>query len=288
MKGLLSPAWEDAVGGWVNWLTAAGRSKRTIRTRRGHVRAMARLTQLRHPNEVSTDHLVLCLSQREYSLEHRRAMRVSLNQFFEWCVGQNILSENPALGLPKVSESKPCPKPAPEWLWRDLLVSAGPRELLMVRLAGEAGLRREEICKVHRDDVIWDGKGYALRVSGKGGKQRVLPLTDALAEQVQRGPGVWVPPGVDTGFLFPSTDRWGNVIAPHLSADRVGRLLSDLMPPGWSGHKLRHRFATRGYAGTQNLRAVQVALGHASVATTQRYTACTEPEVRSVVEAAAS
>ena len=60
------------------------------------------------------------------------------------------------------------------------------------------------------------------------------------------------------------------------------------MPPGWSAHKLRHRYATRGYAVTRNLRAVQVALGHASVATTQRYTATTEPEVRAVAEAAVS
>lgn len=288
MKGLLSPAWEDAVGGWVNWLTAAGRSKRTIRTRRGHVRAMARLTQLRHPNEISTQHLVICLSLRDYSLEHRRAMRVSLNQFFEWCVEQKILSANPACGLPKVAESKPSPKPAPEWLWQELLATAAPRELLMIRLAGEAGLRREEICQVHRDDVLWDGIGYALRINGKGGKQRVVPINDRLAEQIQRGPGKWVPPCFDNGYLFPSLDKWGNVVAAHLSADRVGRLISDLMPKGWSAHKLRHRYATKGYAGTQNLRAVQVALGHASVATTQRYVATTEPEVRAVSEAAAS
>ncbi|EUA18515.1 phage integrase family protein [Mycobacterium xenopi 3993] len=52
-------------------------------------------------------------------------------------------------------------------------------------------------------------------------------------------------------------------------------------------HKLRHRYATRGYAGTGNLRAVQEALGHASVATTQRYTAVSAREIRAVAEAAA-
>jgi len=64
-------------------------------------------------------------------------------------------------------------------------------------------------------------------------------------------------------------------------------VISRLMPDGWSMHKLRHRFATRGYAGTGNLRAVQEALGHASVATTQRYTAISSREVRSVADAAA-
>ena len=288
MKAALPVGWESAVGGWVRWLTAGGKSKRTIRTRRGHVRAVARLTQTRHPRDVSTQQLVGLLGDREYSLEHRRAARTSLIQFFDYCVSQGMVSENPAADLPRVPEDSPKPRPAPEWMWQDLLGSAPPRELLMVRLAGEAGLRREEICKVHQDDVLWDGAGYSLRVNGKGGKQRVVPLNDKLAEAVQRGPGEWAPEGYRGGYLFPSFDKWGTLLAPHLSADRVGRLISDLMPPGWSAHKLRHRYATRGYAVTRNLRAVQVALGHASVATTQRYTATTEPEVRAVAEAAVS
>lgn len=157
----------------------------------------------------------------------------------------------------------------------------------MVRLAGEAGLRRAEIAQVHRNDVIWDGDGWSLIVNGKGGKQRVVPINTSLAEQIQRGPS-WLGDHVGGGYLFPSIDRWGNVVADHLTADRVGRLISDLMPDGWSAHKLRHRYATRGFAGTKNLRAVQEALGHASVATTQRYTAVSSPEVREVAEAVVS
>lgn len=267
-------------------MRVGGKTPRTIRTRRGHVRAVARHLHARHPGEVSTGHLVLVLSDREYSLEHRRATRTSLAQFYRWCVENGIVRDNPADDLPRVPEDSPKPRPAPEWMWADLLASAPPRELLMIRLAGEAGLRREEICQVHCDDVLWDGEGFALRVHGKGGRQRVVPINDRLAEQVQRGPS-WAPDGYRGGFLFPSFDKWGNVLAPHLSADRVGRLISDLMPRGWSAHKLRHRYATKGYAGTRNLRAVQVALGHASVATTQRYTATTEVEVRAVSDAVA-
>ena len=67
----------------------------------------------------------------------------------------------------------------------------------------------------------------------------------------------------------------------------MGELISALMPDGWTMHKLRHRYASRGYARTRNLRAVQLALGHASVATTERYTMVTSDEVRLVSEAAA-
>lgn len=144
----------------------------------------------------------------------------------------------------------------------------------MARLAGEAGLRRAEVAQVHSDDLIRDLHGWSLIVHGKGGKQRVVPLTDELV-------AVFRQHCTRHGYLFPGQ------IEGHISPRWVGRMISQLMPPGWSMHKLRHRYATRGYAGTGNLRAVQEALGHASVATTQRYTAVSSSEVRRVSEAAA-
>lgn len=276
--------WEEAVNSWVMWLTASGVSKQTIHTRRGHVRAVARILHLRQPSEVMTEHLVALYATQGWSLEHRRGMRTSLNQFYGHCIKSDICQHNPAEGLPHIAESKGAPRPAPEWLWEELLGSAGPRELLMVRLAGEVGLRRAEIAQVQRDDVIWDGSGWSLIVHGKGDKQRCVPINDRLAEQLQKRPA-WIPDGIAFTYIFPSVDQWGNSVAPHVSPDRVGRLISDLMPIGWSAHKLRHRYATRGYAGTRNLRAVQEALGHASVATTQRYTATSAPELRAVSDA---
>lgn len=280
----LPAGWECAVEDWLGWLRVSGHSSRTIYTRRGHVRATARMLHLRHPAEVTTTHLVVLYARQEWSQEHRRGLRTSMIQFFDHCVQAGVCVENPARGLPRVPEETPKPRPTPEWLWADLVASAPPRELLMIRLAGEAGLRRAEIAQVHRDDVIWDGDGWSLIVKGKGNKQRVVPLNAGLAEQVQRGP-VWMPDGVGRGYLFPSVDKWGNVIGDHLTADRVGRLISDLMPVGYSAHKLRHRYATLGFARTKNIRAVQEALGHSSVATTQRYTAVSSPEVRAVAEA---
>lgn len=281
----LPQAWDTAIASWVRYLKTGGVSRETIRTRRGHVESAARKTHTRHPNEITTQLLIDTFSQYRWSPEHRRGMRASLIQFFTHCITLGLCADNPAEGLPKVPESQPKPKPAPEWLWEDLLASAPPRELLMIRLAGEGGLRRQEIAKVQRDDVIWDGDGYSLIVHGKGNKQRIVPINDGLATVLQRGPGEWVPEDADTGYVFPSTDRWGNVIAKHMSPDRVGRVISALMPKGWTAHKLRHRYATRGFAVTHNLRAVQEALGHASVATTQRYTAVGSRDLRAVAEA---
>ena len=55
---------------------------------------------------------------------------------------------------------------------------------------------------------------------------------------------------------------------------------------GWTGHKLRHRYASRGYAATRDMMAVQQALGHSSPAVTQRYVHVPSDAVRAVSDAA--
>ena len=275
----LPQAWETAISEWCGWLVVAGMSRLSIRTRRGHVRAAARLLAMQTPADVTTNNLVKLAEMQDWSNDHRRGMRTSLILFYDWATAQGHATINPATDLPQVPESKPRPRPVPDWLWDDVVRDAEPRTLLMARLACEIGLRRAEIAQVHTDDVFWNGDGYALLVHGKGLRQRELPLPDSLAEEVQRGPGRWS--GSTRGFLFPGQHDG------HLSAGHVGVLLSRQLGPGWSGHKLRHRFASRGFAGTKDLLAVQKSLGHASPATTIRYTASASSEMRAVTEAAA-
>ncbi|WP_336622215.1 tyrosine-type recombinase/integrase [Mycobacterium marseillense] len=142
---------------------------------------------------------------------------------------------------------------------------------MMLRLAAEAGLRRAEIARVHRRDLTRGPAGAALLVHGKGGKLRVVPLGDDLAAAIVGA----------SGYLFPG-DEDG-----HLSPRWVGKLMAGALPDHWTAHTLRHRFATRAYRGSRNLRAVQTLLGHSSVATTERYTAVDDEEIRAAMMAAA-
>lgn len=128
------------------------------------------------------------------------------------------------------------------------------RERLMLLLASFGGLRRSEIAAVHADDM---NEGF-LFVVGKGGRQRFVPIHPLLLSYLERlaARGGWAFPGRFSGHCHP---------------DYIGKHLSRLLGPGWTGHSLRHHFATAAYNTTRDLRAVQELLGHASVATTQIY-----------------
>lgn len=270
----LPDAWETAIDGWVSWMIAAGMSPATRRTRRLHVRSVARRLGTTHPRDIEAADLLATLARPDWSIEHRRSLRAALASFYRCCVESGVVEVDPTQTLPKVRTPSGAPKPATDEIWKSILAHPDSRTVLMARLACEAGLRRAEVAQVHTDDLIHGTEGSQLIVHGKGAKQRVVPITVSLADAITAA----CPQG---GFVFPGK------IDGHMSANRVGVLVSKVMPPGWSMHKLRHRFATRGYAGTRNLRAVQEALGHASVATTQRYTAVSSAEIRAVSEAAA-
>lgn len=267
-----SPAWGQAIQGWILWIKLGGVSSNTVRLRRDHMQMIARRSGVEHPRHLSLSRLVDLFSERRWSNEHMKGVRTSLVSFCDWCVMNGFMDSNPAMDLPKVSGDKPRPRPAPDDVWRQLIDNAPPRELLMARLAGEAGLRRAEVAQCHFDDLVRDQGGWALIVKGKGAKQRVVPIPVGLATAIRAH--------CEGGHLFPGA------IDGHISPGWAGTVISRLMPDGVTMHKLRHRFATRGYAGTRNLRAVQEALGHASVATTERYTMTTSAEIRAVSEAA--
>ena len=115
------------------------------------------------------------------------------------------------------------------------------------------GLRRCEVATVKGADVT----GQWLRVTGKGGHTRMVPLPRHLAARVRSTPG-WVFPGAIDG---------------HLSARRVGEIVGALLPDGVTAHALRHRYATRVYQRSGDIRAVQTLLGHAKLDTTMIYVA---------------
>ncbi len=263
----------DAIGRWRVALRAAGRPETTIRTRTQHLEQLARERPDLQPWTTTTGDLLDWLGSHNWKRESRRAARASLVGFYAWAVVAGYLESSPADALPKITASPPSPRPAGDLDYRRALAHADERVRLAVRLAAEAGLRRGEVVLVHARDLLTDLYGRSLVVHGKGGRDRVVPLTDELAAEVEQAcAGGWAFPGQVDGHLSP---LW------------LGKIVSDALPPGVTMHALRHRFATRAYAVDHDLLTVQRLLGHASPDTTLRYIRVPDDALRRTVVAVA-
>lgn len=243
---------------------AAGRSPGTIRL---HYYRLTDLAALTPTVDAVTERMLLSiLANPTWKPETRKSVRSVYTVFFRWAHGAGHIPTDPAQGLPTVRVPSAVARPAPEHVVRRALMQADQRTGLMILLAAHAGLRCSEISRVHSSDRV----GEELRVLGKGGKTRAVPLMDPLAGRLHQ---------ID-GWAFPN-GRGG-----HLSAGHVTRLLSAALPDGWTGHTLRHRMATAAYAGTRDLLAVGAVLGHSRPETTQRYVRIPDDALRAAVAAA--
>lgn len=259
---------------WETWLRAAGRPPTTIALRTYHVRRVMAEIGL-SPWALTTEDLVTYLGGQVWAPETRRAYRSSLRGFYRWAQATGRRLDDPAALLPAVKVPRGVPRPTPDAHYRQALAKAAPRERLMIHLGAHCGLRRGEIAQARREDVSVDLVGHCLRVIGKGGHERMVPLPDELAAQILAHP---------PGWLFPSPGTPGGHLTPH----HVGKLVSALLPDGWTCHTLRHRCATVAYAHERDLRAVQELLGHARTDTTARYTQVPVDAIRRAVNAAAA
>lgn len=262
--------WSEDIEAWATALRAAGRSEQTIGLRTYHLRRLASWAAPRGPWALTLDDLLAWTGSQDWRAETRRSVRSSLRSFWRWGVATERTVRDVAAGLPEVAPAKPDPRPAPPAAVATALREADARVRLMLRLGVELGLRRGEVAQVHSRDLARDLLGWSLHVHGKGSRNRDVPLPDSLARALRALPEGWAFPGNDGGHLSP---RW------------VGRLVGRLLPEGVTMHMLRHLCATELHDETKDLRLVQELLGHASVATTQRYVAVRPDRVRAAVAA---
>lgn len=166
----------------------------------------------------------------------------------------------------------------------------GARDAALLMLLYGCGLRIGEALALNRRDAPGSvagsvAGGAMLRVTGKGNKQRMVPVLPVVAEAVAAYLAAcpWQP-GPD-GPLF--VGARGGRLDPAVAQRQVRRLRALLgLPETATPHALRHSFATHLLAGGGDLRTIQELLGHASLSTTQRYTEVDATRLEAVHRAA--
>ena len=256
------------INAFLAWLMAGGAAQGSLRVRRCHLQTLARRGSLARMTEV--DCIALLNERLDLAPESRRGMVSAWRGFYKWAVPRGYAISDPTQHLAAVRVPMGLPRPIPEEALTQALEDADAETRLMLMLGAYAGLRRSEIARVHSDHV----EGRWLRVKGKGNKVRRIPIHPKLATEMR----------MLRGYAFPSPVREGRPV----TADYISDRLSKVLPPPYTPHSLRHRFATLAYHGTHNLRGVQELLGHAKPETTARYTLIDDDELTAAVNSIAA
>ena len=165
----------------------------------------------------------------------------------------------------------------------DLAKPTGLRDRAMLDLLFATGLRVSELCRVSLSDL--DANLGVLRATGKGNKQRLVPVGKQALEAIDeylKGGRSQILKGRASRYLF-VTARGGSLtrqafwklLASHAKKAGIFR--------GITPHVLRHSFATHLLEGGADLRSVQVMLGHADISTTQIYTHVMRSRLRDTI-----
>jgi len=203
----------------------------------------------------------------------------AVRSFFKYLVKRGVIEDNPADSILTPKQDKSIPQYLPVDEMFRLLDSiqsgriADLRNRAIFETLYSCGIRVSELVGMNVFDV--DFKGSVIRVLGKGGKERIVPIgrkalaaVETYRAALQKAYGLSAD---HNGPLFLNKSRG------RLSARSVGRILEKLVNACGllkpvSPHTLRHTFATHMLDAGADLRIVQELLGHKSLSTTQKYT----------------
>ncbi|QRZ61821.1 tyrosine-type recombinase/integrase [Rothia sp. ZJ932] len=258
--------WEIQISLFTRWLQAAGRTESTIKTRLYWLNVL----QHSYPNHdwetLTHEELSIWLSNPNWQPATRKAALASVRRFYHYLEITGSRLDNPTKLLLSIKTPRYKARPIPdETVAQAIAKATTSAETLMILLAAYAGLRRTEIASLHTSNYI-DGW---LKVKGKGGITRVIPVHGSLKPLLELK---------SNGYYFPGRFKG------HRSSDNVAKTIKKMIGPAYTPHQLRHWFATKAYAATGDIRAVQDLLGHADIVTTQLYIGISEQSLVNAVK----
>lgn len=255
---------------YLAWLAAGAQAPSTIRQRGYVLRAFA----AEHPLlTASTDDIIVYLAQPTRGPNGKRTVISALRKFYRWAVAVELVTASPMELVHQVREHRGLPRPVPDAIFARGLAEAhatcdveGQRALM---LGYYAGLRLSEIAAFHATART----AHGLVIIGKGDIERRIPIHDRLAPYLD---------GIE-GWAFASWRKPGQ----HASTSYLHGKVCGLLGAPWTTHTLRHAFGTRVYRASNDLRAVQLLMGHADPMTTSRYVAVAGEQLDAAIRAVA-
>jgi len=225
-----------------------------------------------------------------------RARRLSaIRQLYAFAYQEGLRADNPAQRIKGPKQQKSLPKTLSEREVQALLDAAartGKTAVLRLRngclfeLLYATGLRVTELVSLPL--MAASGDPRMILVRGKGGAERMVPLSPparaALADWLPARAAMLEKHARESRFLFPAARG-----EAHLSRVQFYRLVETVAQAGGLGgmkvspHTLRHAFATHLLANGADLRAIQMLLGHADIATTEIYTHVLDERLKALV-----
>lgn len=218
-----------------------------------------------------------------------------LRSYFKFLLTSGIIGRNPMLRVKAPKMAKKLPDFVPEDSLNGLLNSfefpdtfAGHRDQLILELLYGTGIRLSELIGIRPADVSLPGR--TVRVTGKGNKQRIVPLNPTLVAVLERymaARGREFGPGGNADAALLVTDK-GAPLYEKLVYRTVKQYLSQITTASSQQHPhvLRHSFATHLLSKGADLNAIKELLGHANLAATQVYTHLSIDKLKSVFDQA--
>ncbi|SEP13845.1 integrase/recombinase XerC [Salinihabitans flavidus] len=287
---MISPAARDALAGWLAAQRALrGASENTIDAyRRDVVDFLAFMTAYKGGEQGLSPLLQVGVRDMRAWMAKTRGEGVgsrslarklsAVKSFYRWLADREGADPTAVLSARAPKFTRKLPRPLAEDAARAVIGAvdlqsrqgwAGARDVAVVTLLYGCGLRISEALSLNRRDAPLP---RSLRITGKGGKERMVPVIPAARNAVDAYLRLCPFEGDDAAPLFVGA-RGG-----RLNARTVQKVMQQTrallgLPASATPHALRHSFATHLLSAGGDLRAIQELLGHASLSTTQAYTA---------------
>ena len=210
-----------------------------------------------------------------------------IKSFYKFLVRRDLVSTNPARLVKTPKIPRELPHFLPEEKVRELFEvlekgeNVDMRDRVIFELLYGAGLRVSELCGLKLKDI--DIQGMAVRIMGKGGKERTIPLGEKCLKVINK----YVKQKKLNSEDYLISFKNGKPASRRKIYSVVSRWISLLKDvSGVNPHILRHSFATHLLSRGADIRAVQELLGHSSINTTQIYTHLTLEKLKEIYKKA--